>query len=134
MKRIMLILMILAILSIGISAGFAKDTLNSTDDFTEAINQAQSENKNIVLIFDQDSCVYCDILKENTLADEKVIDELNTNYILVIVNVNEEPELAAKYNVYGTPLTVILDSNQNQIGRIEGYVDADEFLEMLQGV
>ncbi len=126
--------MILAILSIGISAGFAKDTLNSTDDFTEAINQAQSENKNIVLIFDQDSCVYCDILKENTLADEKVIDELNTNYILVIVNVNEEPELAAKYNVYGTPLTVILDSNQNQIGRIEGYVDADEFLEMLQGV
>ncbi|WP_407379161.1 thioredoxin family protein [Methanobrevibacter sp.] len=134
MKRIMLIILVLVILTAGVSSSFASDALNSTDDFTQAINQAQTENKNIVVIFEQDGCVYCDILKENTLIDSRVIDELNSNFILAFVDINEYPELAAKYEVYGTPTISILDSSQQQIGRIEGYVDADDFLEMLQGV
>ncbi len=130
----MLIILVLVILTVGISVSFASDALKSSDDFTQAINQAQTENKNIVVIFEQEGCVYCDILKDNTLIDSRVIDELNNNFVLVFVDINEYPELASEYDVYGTPTISILDSSQQQLGRIEGYVDADDFLEMLQGV
>lgn len=134
MKKIIILLVVLAILSVGLSANFAANTLNNTTDLNAAINDAQSQNKSIVMIFDQDNCVYCDMLKKDVLSNAQVIDELNNKSVVVIVNINEHPELATKYKAYGTPTTVILDSNQQEIGRIEGYVEANEFLNTLKGV
>lgn len=134
MKKIIILLVVLAILSVGLSANFAANTLNNTTDLNAAISDAHSQNKSVVIIFDQDNCVYCDMLKENVLSDAKVIDVLNNRSIVVFVNINQHPELATKYKAYGTPITVILDSNQQEIGRIEGYVEADEFLKTLQGI
>ncbi len=134
MKKIIILLVVLAILSVGLSANFAANTLNNMTDLNAAISDANSQNKSVVMIFDQDNCVYCDMLKENVLSDAKVIDVLNNRSIVVFVNINQHPELATKYKAYGTPITVILDSNQQEIGRIEGYVEADEFLKTLQGI
>lgn len=134
MKKIIILLVVLAILSVGLSANFAANTLNNMTDLNAAISDAHSQNKSVVMIFDQDNCVYCDMLKENVLSDAKVIDVLNNRSIVVFVNINQHPELATKYKAYGTPITVILDSNQQEIGRIEGYVEADEFLKTLQGI
>lgn len=134
MKKIIILLAVLAILSVGLSANFAANTLNNTTDLNAAISDANSQNKSVVIIFDQDNCVYCDMLKENVLSDAKVIDVLNNRSIVVFVNINQHPELATKYKAYGTPITVILDSNQQEIERIEGYVEADEFLKTLQGI
>ena len=134
MKKIIIILVVLAILTIGLSANFAANTLNNTTDLNAAITDAQSQNKSIVMIFDQDNCVYCDMLKKDVLSNAQVIDELNNKSVVVIVNINEHPELATKYKAYGTPTTVILDSNQHEIGRIEGYVEANEFMKTLQGI
>lgn len=134
MKKIIILLAVLAILSVGLSANFAANTLNNMTDLNAAISDANSQNKSVVMIFDQDNCVYCDMLKENVLSDAKVIDVLNNRSIVVFVNINQHPELATKYKAYGTPITVILDSNQQEIGRIEGYVEADEFLKTLQGI
>ena len=133
-EKIIILVVILAILGIGLSANFAASTLNNITDLNAAFSDAKSQNKNIVIIFDQDNCAYCDMLKKNVLSDAKVIDELNIKSIVVIVNINDHPEWAGKYNAYGTPITVILDSNQNEIGRINGYVEADEFLKIIQGI
>ena len=67
MKKIIIILVVLAILTIGLSANFAANTLNNTTDLNAAISDAQSQNKSIVMIFDQDNCVYCDMLKKDVL-------------------------------------------------------------------
>lgn len=134
MKKMLFVILVLAILAIGVSADFASDPLKNTTDLNKAVSDANSQNKNILLIFDQESCYYCDLLKEDTLSDDALISELNGNYITVIVDVNDQPQLAAKYQVFGTPTMVFLDSNQNPIGRIEGYVDADEFLDYIKGM
>ena len=87
-----------------------------------------------MLVFDQKNCVYCDMFKEDVLSDSDVISKLNEDYITVIVDINKEPQLASQFKIYGTPIIVFLDSNQNEIERIEGYVDADEFLNTLKGM
>lgn len=134
MKKTLSALLILAVLAIGMSANFAADTLNNTTDLNKAVSDAQSQNKSILLIFDQEDCYYCDLLKENTLTNDELISKLNEGYITVIVDINKQPQLAAKYSVFGTPTMIFLDSNQKQIGKIEGYVDANEFLDYIKGI
>lgn len=134
MKKIALILIILGIFAIAVSANFAQGTLNNTTDFQKAIDDAQKQNKTIMLVFDQKGCYYCDLFKEDVLSNSEVISELNEDYITVIIDVNQQPQLASKYKVYGTPTIVFIDANENQIDRIEGYVDADEFLDILKGL
>lgn len=134
MKKIALILIVLGIFAIAVSANFAQGTLNNTTDFQKAIDDAQKQNKTIMLVFDQKGCYYCDLFKEDVLSNSEVISELNEDYITVIIDVNQQPQLASKYKVYGTPTIVFIDANENQIDRIEGYVDADEFLDIFKGL
>lgn len=134
MKKIFFVLIILAVLTCGISASFAGEHVNNTTDLNKAVEQAHAENKSIMLLFDQKGCYYCDELKEKTLSNPDVISKLNEGYITVIIDINEQPKVASKYKVFGTPTAIFLDSNQKQMGKIEGYVDANEFLNALKGI
>ena len=134
MKKIFLALLIMAVLTAGISASFAGEHVNNTTDLNKAVEQAHVQNKSIMLLFDQKDCHYCDEMKEKTLSNPEVISKLNEGYITVIIDINEQSDIAAKYKVFGTPTAIFLDSNQKEIGKIEGYVDANEFLNELKGI
>lgn len=134
MKKIFFVLLILAILAVSVSVSFASDSLNNTTDLNKAIEQAKADNKGIMLVFDQKNCHYCDEMKEKTFSNPDVISKINKDYITVFIDINENSQIAAKYKVFGTPTTIFLDSNQKQIGKIEGFVDADDFLSELKGI
>lgn len=68
------------------------------------------------------------------MADANVQKELDGNYIVVIVDVNAHPDVAEKYNVFGTPTTVVIDPDGNQVYRLEGYEEADKFLDALKEI
>ena len=134
MKKALFALLVLAVLAISISAGFAANSINNTTDLSSAINQARSENKSVMIFFDQENCYYCDEFKDNVLSNGDVISELNRNYVLVVIDVNKHPEIASKFKVFGTPTVVFLDSNQKEIERIDGYVGVNEFLNVVKGI
>jgi thiol:disulfide interchange protein DsbD len=134
MKKAFFVLIILAILTCCMSASFAGEHVNNTTDLNKAIEQAHAENKSIMLFFDQKDCHYCDEMKEKTLSNSDVISKLNEGYITVFIDINQQPKIASKYKVFGTPTVLFLDSNQKQIGKVEGYVDANEFLNNLKGI
>ena len=108
--------------------------LNSTSNLTKALNNAQLENKKVLLIFDQDSCYYCDLFKEDTLSNPEVQEILNKKYIVVYIDINKEGATASKYQIFGTPSTIFLNKNKKELYRIEGYVPADEFLKTLKEI
>lgn len=87
-----------------------------------------------MIFFDQDSCVYCDIFNEDVLSNRDVQKELNENYIVLLVDINKNPNIAAKYKVYGTPTTQFLDSHGKEIYKIDGYIDSGEFLKALKEI
>ena len=72
------------------------------------------------------------LLKKDVLSNNDVISKLNEGFITVVVDINSQPQLAAKYHVVGTPTMIFLDSNQKEINKIEGYVDAGEFLNTIK--
>ncbi|WP_407463240.1 thioredoxin family protein [Methanobrevibacter sp.] len=110
------------------------DGLNVSFDLEQSLKDAKLENKTVMVIFDQKSCVYCDILKENTLTDPKVQDAINEKYIPTIVDVNKNPMIASNYNVYGTPTVVFVTGDEDFVYQIDGYLDAEEFLDELNQI
>ncbi len=110
------------------------DGLNVSFDLEQSLEDAKLENKTVMVIFDQKSCVYCEILKENTLTDPKVQEIINEKYIPTIVDVNKNPMIASNYNVYGTPTVVFVSGDEDFVYQIDGYLDAEEFLEDLNQI
>lgn len=108
--------------------------LNVTTDVDDAFKESQNLNKSVALVFDQDSCVYCDMLKQDTLSNADVQSELNENYIVVLVDINKNHDIASQYQIFGTPSIQFLDGDGNDIGKIEGYLDSDEFLDELREI
>lgn len=140
MKKYILIVAVISLLTLT-SAVYSLDFddtqisgLNVTTDIDGAFNASQSENKTLAIIFDQDSCVYCDILKENVLSDNDVQKVLNENFIVLMVDINKNPDIAQKYNVYGTPTIQFLDSHGNDVDKIEGCPEKDDFLNVIKEI
>lgn len=143
MNKKLLILSLTVVLMFGVLIASASsqsydnqivDGLNCTSDLNQALSDAQSQNKNVMLVFDQEGCYYCDLIKEDTFSDGEVQGELSENYIICVVDINQQPNLASQYQVFGTPYIVFLDSNSQKLGEITGYVPADEFLDALKEI
>ena len=110
------------------------DGLYFCNDFEYAFKEAKAHNRNVMIIFDGAACIYCEYLKEGTLTDPSVQKEINENNILLITESSESPELFQQLDVYGTPTTVILDPDGNELGRIDGYEPPEEYLRDLKEI
>ena len=140
MKKYVFILMAIMLLAVApavYSADFENSTipgLNMTTDIDLAMNAAQSENKSVAIFFDQASCAYCDMLKNNVLSNSDVQKQLNENYVFLLVDINENPKFADKYWVYGTPIIKFIEPSGKVTHEIQGYIEADEFLKELKEI
>ena len=141
MKKYILILGAIFLVSALASAICAADLgdnevpgLNVTTDFDSACNLSQNQNKSLVIIFDQDSCMYCDMFKNDVLSNASIQKELNENFIVVLVDINKNPDIANRYKILGTPTVQFVKSNGDNATKIDGYVDSDEFLKAIKEI
>lgn len=59
------------------------------------------------------------------------IDGIATNCLISKVNIDEEPELAAKFNVMSIP-TIIFFKNNEQVDKIVGFSSKDKIIELIE--
>ena len=104
------------------------------NDLDKAFEDAQAHHRNVMIIFDGAACIYCEYLKEDTLTDPDVQHEISENYIILITETSESPELSQQLDIYGTPTTVIFDENGKELGRIEDYEPPEEYLNHLKDI
>lgn len=142
------ILIIMGIVILGILIVFAVNNLEKTSktqntaqtdqsaiqwnsNLNTAMNTAQNSNKLLFVDFYADWCGYCKQLDEKTYTNTKVKQVMAQKYVAVKVNVDQNPDLASKYGVYGLPTLIIMDSNGNEIKRVEGYQSSSQLLSIL---
>lgn len=105
--------------------------IDTAGSLSEALQKAKTSDKQVFAVFESDTCTYCHQLRQNTLNDAQVMEKLNESYVVVIINVNDSPEIASKCNVYSTPTMLILDSEGNELKSIEGYYGPEDLIKMI---
>jgi len=114
---------------------------NSIDwiPITDNTNLHDSSSKiGTIIDFYADWCIPCKELDADTFSDPRVIKrakDFNTYKADMTKSLSPEVEkLKGKYNIVGVPTVLITDSKGNEYKRITGFVNAEEFLEILSGI
>jgi thioredoxin-related protein len=93
---------------------------------------AKLTKKPVFLYFNSKSCGWCKKFEEEVLTDPDVISTVESSFVSVVIEVNEQYHMAGKFKVYGTPTMVFLDAVGSEIGRIRGFVDAKSLIVELE--
>lgn len=96
--------------------------------------ESLKNNERILVDFYADWCIPCKELDALTFSDPRVIKELEryTSYKVDMTQMNEtNEELRKKFNVVGMPTVLIINSKGEEVHRLTGFVNADEFLRLI---
>lgn len=97
----------------------------------------QNGNK-IIMDFYADWCIPCKELDQLTFSDPRVIEELkeyDAYKIDMTKTMSDETEkIRKKFNILGMPTIILYNSSGKESKRITGFVNAEEFLELLKEI
>lgn len=98
--------------------------------------QSLNNNERMVVDFYADWCIPCKELDALTFSDPKVLNDLakfTTYKVDMTQTVSEETEqLRNKFKIIGMPTVLIINSKGEEVERLTGFVNANEFLKLLQ--
>ena len=93
---------------------------DGAQQIADALAVAKKENKRVFLQFGANWCIWCHRLHDLLHSDKELGDELQANYVFVLVDVNDghNKETDLKYGhptEHGLPVIVILDADGKQL-------------------
>jgi thioredoxin:protein disulfide reductase len=127
------------ILAVSIYALIPKDKLEPEWKKFSIKNYEASlkSNEKMVIDFYADWCIPCKELDALTFSDSRVLDKLDSFTVYKVdMTKNDETneQLRKRFNVIGMPTVLIIDSKGNEIKRLTGFVNADEFLSYIKNI
>lgn len=92
----------------------------------------------VIIDFYADWCIPCKELDAITFSDAKVIEE-SRKFLSLKADMTKSlsPEVESlrnKFKIVGVPTVLILDSNGSEINRITGFVNAEEFINIIKSI
>lgn len=106
-------------------------------DFKTATERARAENRIVMVDFWADWCTFCKKLDETTYKNAGVVSRLSRTTVPVKVNTEgrrEEVEIGEEHGIENLPTIGFFTPEGRAVARIEGYVDADAFLRLMNTV
>jgi thiol:disulfide interchange protein DsbD len=108
-------------------------------DFSEEKYEAAlANNKKILIDFYADWCIPCKELDALTFSDPRVIEETNDYAVFKVdmtQTMSEETEqIRNKFDIVGMPTVLLINTKGDEVKRLTGFVDADEFLDILSQI
>jgi thioredoxin-related protein len=115
--------------------GSAHGRIEWVSDWREAREQAQSQQRLVLLHFYSQNCPPCQRLERNVFPRPEVGRAMGSGYIAVKIDVDQQPELAKFYRVNQWPTDVIVDPRGKEVYRSSPTPqDPNRFISMLDEV
>jgi len=129
---------VLAALALVIAAAafeFApvSSAVNWHTDLAETLSIAREEHKLVLINFSSRTCTYCRRMERDVFSRDDVLSELD-RFVPVKIDVDRQPDVAARYNVYGLPTFMVTDADGVPAIAASGYLAPDVFIEFLRDV
>lgn len=130
-------------LSSGLSAGYTNTSDIEWQSSAFIYGNSPIKKNLSILYFTDDTCSFGFQLEEETFTNSEVIRAMNESYNCAAYNTMSDTmiqfydssmtgnQLFKLYNLVGVPSFLILDKENNYVGRIRGYYPPDEFIEQL---
>lgn len=100
-------------------------------DIGQSIETATAQDKPILLYLSATWCGSCKQMQRSTFRNRDVIAQAQ-DFVLVKVDVDEDPATARKFNVRFLPTMVILASDGAKLTSDRGYMEPVDFLDLLE--
>jgi len=100
---------------------------------SEALAQASSGDKLIIVDLVADWCGWCRQMEATTWTDPRIA-QLATKYVFLRLNGENEKDgigLIEKFQIDGYPTVMLLNADGSEFDRFEGYMSADQLLARL---
>lgn len=120
------------------AAGFVVEPLDY--DFPGEVEAAAAKGKNIVIMFHQNGCPYCDKMRKRVFPHPKVSALYGEKFYLIEVNIKgdlevtshdgeamTEKQYAEKMRVRATPVILFLSKEGAEALKLTGYQDPEMF-------
>lgn len=124
---LVIFLAVFAAINLGNKNHNDPNNLNWSNDINSSLKEAQATNNMIMIDFYSPSCDNCIKLDDITFQDPQVKQKLS-NYVLVKINVDQNPDLAKNYQIVSVPTLVFLNVNGHEIKRIQSFQEPSEFI------
>ncbi len=100
------------------------------EKFEDAKKAAAKEKKVMFVDFYADWCGPCKAMLNTTYKNTEVVAK-SKRFVPVLINVDKNKDLAEKYQISGIPAVLFFDAKGKLIARSEGYVEAPEFVKLM---
>ncbi len=98
---------------------------HSSSGLEKGLQDAQKENKPILMYFWAVWCQYCAGFQTNTLGNPQVKNVLQNDYVLVAQDLDADRDVSNTYGVTAPPYLIFMDPKGNVLQRIPGAVGPD---------
>jgi len=123
MKKIVFVLMMTVASLIGSEVMWEKN-------ISAAIEKSAKEHKPLMVLVTKHGCKWCDVLKQKTLKDPKVVATLNAGFISY-EGVVDEGTVPPSLMTPGTPATWFIKGRTPLFEPLMGAVDPENYLKAL---
>ncbi|QDU60061.1 Thiol:disulfide interchange protein DsbD [Planctomycetes bacterium Pan216] len=111
-------------LSIAICTAPARSdsgTIRWKTDLEEALVEANRTNRNVLLQVTATWCHFCERMLEETMSRPEVAEEINANYVPLLIDADDHPDIVRRVGIRAFPTTVIIAPSRRIIDRNPGY-------------
>ncbi len=133
---------VFTLLVLGLSVWTIIPTEESSPEWTKfeqtKFEQSLSNGNKVIMDFYADWCIPCKELDKFTFSDPRVISALK-NYDKYKIDMTKTmsdrtEKIRKKFNILGMPTIIIYNSSGIEAERLTGFVDADQFLKILNKI
>lgn len=133
MRRVIFSATALFVVTLSFVSIAKADSLQWVYSYDQALSQAKSEDKPVMIDFYTDWCGWCKKLDQETYQDQRVI-QASHNFICLKIDAERSPDLAQKYNVSGYPTILFVNTTGKKIGGGSGFRDANKLLSEMNSI
>ncbi len=99
------------------------DWYTNADDAWEVVDAQQVP---MIVLVTRPGCPHCVRMKNGTLRDPRVVQEVNESFVALHVDQQTDPAFVRELGIKAFPTVLILSPDDQLIDRIKGHITADQ--------